>query len=273
MSTAASITLCALRSGSSGNAVYVGNERTRLLIDAGVCARTLEQALGEIDVRADQLNAMLVTHEHSDHVAGVGVMMRRYHLPLYLTRATWQAMQPTIGRHDSSLVHVMDAGQHWQIGDLEIHSFPTPHDAADSVGYRIGGDSGSVSVLTDLGHVDESLLSAVYGSRAVLIEANYDPSMLMAGRYPYALKKRISGDHGHLSNEDCAGAIHQLVEHGTEHFQLGHLSRDNNYPELAMLTVQQILSASGIKADQDMTLQVARRFAVSQPLHVPVAGR
>jgi len=255
MSTAASITLCALRSGSSGNAVYVGNERTRLLIDAGVCARTLEQALGEIDVRADQLNAMLVTHEHSDHVAGVGVM------------------KPTIGRHDPSLVHVMDAGQHWQIGDLEIHSFPTPHDAADSVGYRIGGDSGSVSVLTDLGHVDESLLSAVYGSRAVLIEANYDPSMLMAGRYPYALKKRISGDHGHLSNEDCAGAIHQLVEHGTEHFQLGHLSRDNNYPELAMLTVQQILSASGIKADQDMTLQVARRFAVSQPLHVPVAGR
>lgn len=273
MSTTGAITLCALRSGSSGNAVFVGSERTRLLIDAGVCARTLEQALNEIDTRADQLDAILVTHEHSDHIAGVGVMMRRYHLPLYVTAATWQAMQQAVGRHDPALVHIMEAGQHWQIGDLEIHSFPTPHDAVDSVGYRIGGDDGSVSVLTDLGHVSESLLTAVYGSRAVLIEANYDLSMLMAGRYPYALKKRISGDHGHLSNEACAEAIHRLIERGTEHVQLGHLSRDNNYPELAMLTVQQILSESGIRPDQDMTLQVARRFAVSQPLLIAAGAR
>jgi len=259
------VRLCALRSGSSGNAIFLGNRETRLLIDAGICARSVEQSLAEIDESASDLDALLVTHEHSDHIAGIGVMMRRYRLPLYVNSATWLAMQKTIGKVDPELVHLISPGEQLAIGDFAVTSFSTPHDAVDPVGYRVETDRGVFAVLTDLGHAETQLLQHVAGSLAVLIEANYDPMMLMAGKYPYFLKQRISGGQGHLSNEDCGRAMIQLIKWGTKHFQLAHLSKDNNYPELAMLTVEQMLAETGAKTGLDYTLSIARRYAVSQP--------
>lgn len=259
----ASVTICALRSGSSGNAVFIRSGATRLLLDAGVCARTIEASLQQIGEHARDLDAILVTHEHSDHMAGVGVMMRRYGLPLHASEPTFAAMQRGLGKINSQKVNFIVPGQDFHIGDFFIRSFSTPHDAVDPVGFRLETDAGAFTLMTDLGRVTDAMLQQASGSKAVLIEANYDPMMLMAGKYPYALKQRISGEQGHLSNEDSARAILALLRSGTQHFQLAHLSRDNNYPELADLTVKQVLQESGVSIEHDLTLQIARRFEVS----------
>ncbi len=261
-----SVKTCALRSGSSGNAIFVGNQKTRLLIDAGVCCRTIEQSLREIGESAANLNGILVTHEHTDHIAGVGVLMRRYRIPLYVNQGTWLAMRSTIGPVDEDLVRPISAGQPTDIGDLAITSFATPHDAADSVGYRIETNAGAVAVFTDIGELQEGLLQAVFGCKAVYIEANYDQGMLMAGSYPAMLKRRISGRFGHLSNDDCALAVCRLLEHGTNRFVLSHISKDNNFPELAQLTVNSKLHETGARPGQDFCLGIAQRFVLSEPV-------
>lgn len=258
---------CALRSGSSGNAIFINGDQTRILVDAGVCCRTIEQSLEEIGETAGDLDAIVVTHEHCDHVSGVGVLMRRYKLPLYVNRATWQAMRLTIGTVDERLVRLIDTGKPFEIGNLSLKSFATPHDAAESVGYRIESSRGGVAVFTDIGELQEELLQTVAGCQAIYIEANYDHAMLLAGTYPAMLKKRISGRYGHLSNDDCATAVCRLLEQGTERFVLSHISKDNNYPELARLTVDSKLEITGARPGQDFLIGVAQRYAVSVPVN------
>ncbi len=257
--------VCALRSGSSGNAIVVSYQNTNVLIDAGVCCRAIEQSLSEISQQAANINAIFVTHEHVDHIAGVGVMMRRYQVPVYCTPPTWEAMKKNCGKIDEKLIRLILPGQTVEMGSLALTGFSTSHDAADPVGYSINSRRGSLSIMTDSGQFSETMLQAIKGSRAIMIEANYDPGMLMAGRYPYMLKKRIKGSKGHLSNDDCADAIIKLLKKGTEHFQLVHLSQDNNYPELAYLTVRQSLETEGAVIGKDLTLDIARRHKTSQP--------
>jgi phosphoribosyl 1,2-cyclic phosphodiesterase len=257
---------CALRSGSSGNAIFVGSGRTRLLVDAGVCCRTIEQSLQEIGETAADLDGILVTHEHIDHIAGVGILMRRHRIHLYVNLATWQAMRPVIGPVDEKLIHLVEAGRPTAVGDLALTAFATPHDAVSPVGYRIETRQGSVAVFTDIGSLQEHLFDQISGCRTVYIEANYDHAMLMAGSYPAMLKQRIAGSQGHLSNDDCATAVCRLLNEGTSHFVLSHISKDNNFPELALLTVNSRLQASGACADKDLYLGIARRFAVSEPV-------
>jgi phosphoribosyl 1,2-cyclic phosphodiesterase len=263
---ASGITICPLRSGSSGNAVWIGGAGTRVLIDAGIPCRTLEAALAELGEQAEQLDALLITHEHSDHVAGVGALLRRYRIPLYVNQATWSAMQPAVGRIDTGLLHLIDEQQNVAIGRFTIASFATPHDSVASVGYRIRTPEGDVSLMTDIGQMNEPLLDQATGSRLVLIEANYDPFLLQAGSYPAMLKRRVSGDLGHLSNQDCAGSISRLRARGTDRFVLAHLSKENNYPELALLTVGNRLRSDGFEPGRDVAIAVARRFAVSEPI-------
>lgn len=255
-----------LRSGSSGNAVLITSQETRLLIDAGVNARTIEQSLASIGETADHLDGLLITHEHSDHITGVGVLMRRHRVPLYVNEKTWLAMRATVGPVDESLVHLIDTGSQTSIGDLSMTSFSVPHDAADPVGYRIDTARGPVTVLTDIGRMNSDLLDRAAGSKVILIEANYDRTLLMAGPYPMMLKQRICGDFGHLSNDDSAMAVAALLDRGTSHFYLYHLSEQNNYPELALLTVKRHLQNLGVRMEQDLLLDVARRFTVSEPM-------
>lgn len=260
------VLVCPLRSGSSGNAVLISDRHTNILIDAGVSCCTVEKALASLGQSADSLTALLVTHEHSDHVLGIGVLMRRYGLPLFVNLPTWQAMQGSIGLVDPSLVNIIDRTGSFSIGSFAISSFATPHDAVASAGFRLETDSGTVSLMTDIGEVTPSLLEQVSGSQAVLIEANYDPAMLMAGPYPALLKQRVNSPVGHLSNEACAHAVAALLQQGTEHFILSHLSKDNNFPELAMLTVGRHLNAINAQVGEDVMISVARRFAVSDPV-------
>lgn len=257
---------CALRSGSSGNSIFIGSGESRILVDAGVCCRTIEESLAEIGEEAAKLNGILVTHEHTDHIAGIGVMMRRYQIPVYANKATWHAMRTIIGKIDEKLICVLDTGREIAIGDLAVTSFTTPHDAAASVGYRIETAKGSVSVFTDIGSLREELLQSVAGCRIVYIEANYDHNMLMAGGYPAVLKQRIVSSYGHLSNDDCATAVCRLLETGTGEFVLSHISKDNNFPELAQMTVHSRLQAIGARPGQDLRISIAQRYAVSEPV-------
>lgn len=259
-------TVCPLRSGSSGNSVLIAGRSTKILIDAGVSCRTIERAMRELDHEPDQLNALLVTHEHSDHISGIGVLMRRYRLPLYVNHKTWQAMRSSVEPVDESLVHIFETDRSLTIGDFDITPFSTPHDAADSVGYRIKTDDGDVALMTDIGCMNGQLLQQAAGSQVVLIESNYDPAMLQAGRYPAFLKERVSSSVGHLSNDDCARAIADLLQLGTNRFILSHLSAENNYPELALLTVGRHLNTIQAAPGKDATVTVARRYSVSESI-------
>jgi len=258
---------CALRSGSSGNAIFISSGKTRLLVDVGVCLRSVEQALLEIDEQADDLDGVLITHEHSDHVSGLGVLLRRHPIPLYLTRGTWRAIQNSLGPGICSQVFLIEDKKPWTIGDLMVSGFKTPHDAADPVGFRISSARGDLAVLTDAGHLEDHLLDGVAGCKVIFVEANYDQAMLLAGTYPVPLKQRILSEFGHLSNDDCATAVCHLLARGTDHFVLSHISKDNNYPELALLTVSSKLRQMGAKPGKDCRLSTARRFSISEPVY------
>lgn len=251
---------CPLFSGSSGNALFCQYGNTRLLIDAGKPGRPIEEALRSIGVAPETLSGILVTHEHSDHIAGVGVLARRFSLPVYATPGTWMAMEGKIGKIPGQLRREFYAGRDFWLGDIGVVPFGTPHDAADPVGFRLYGGSLSVSTATDLGHFSREVYDQIAGSSLILLESNHDPEMLrMNPHYNTVLKARILGDRGHLSNEICARALISLVAAGTGTVLLGHLSGENNTPELAMRVSREALAAEGILPGRDMTLDVALR--------------
>jgi phosphoribosyl 1,2-cyclic phosphodiesterase len=260
------VKICALRSGSSGNAIFVGNGRTRLLIDAGVSLRDIEHSLTEIGESAAALTAVLLTHEHTDHARSIGALLRRHHIPLYTSAGTLGALGNQLGRVSDSLLHTFRSEESFAIGDLGVTAFPTSHDAAESVAFRIGTGQGDVAICTDLGWPEPRLLQTLSGCRTIFVEANYDPVMLAAGTYPPLLKQRIASDLGHLSNPDSAHAIIYFLARGTEQFILAHLSKENNYPELALQTVEDHLRAEDALIGRDLDVAVARRFTTSEPI-------
>lgn len=246
-----------LFSGSSGNSVYVGVGNTHLLIDAGVSAARLTAELKEIGVDPFSINAILITHEHSDHINGVRVFAKKYGAAVYATEGTWGAMSEKLAEVPEEKRCVIEPEVDFFIGDMNIQPFSTPHDAAQSVGYVIcapGG--GKFALATDIGCVRTGWLNTIKGAAAVLLESNYDPDMLMAGRYPYELKRRIMSRRGHLSNDDAAEVAISLIRGGTRQVVLGHLSKENNFPELALRCCETALTRDGAP---DASVTVARR--------------
>ena len=251
---------CPLYSGSSGNALFVQYGRTRLLIDAGKPGRTLDEALRQIGVAPDTLDAILITHEHNDHIAGAGVMCRKHHIPVYANEATWQAMAAKVGNVPEDCRRTFDSDSDFYLGDIGIVPFRIPHDAAEPVGYRLWGGGLSIATATDLGFFPRHVRDAVAGSSLVLLESNHDPDMLrMNGHYSTWLKQRILGNRGHLSNEACADALCQLVGTGVRNVILGHLSGENNRPELALSTSESRMEQEGIRLGTDLQLDLAWR--------------
>lgn len=246
-----------LFSGSSGNSVYVSSGNSAVLIDAGVsCARIVSE-LNAIGADPHAISAILITHEHTDHIKGAGIFARKFGTPIYATEGTWQAMADKIGDILPENRCVIEAGADFFIGDMNIQSFPTPHDAAESVGYVISTAAGAKFALaTDIGCVRGGWLDAIRGSAAVLLESNYDPDMLQAGKYPYELKRRIMSRKGHLSNDDAAEIALSLIYSGARQLVLGHLSKENNFPELALRCCQLALLRDGV---EDVQLCVANR--------------
>ena len=255
---------CPLFSGSSGNALYVGTDKTKILIDAGLSGAKITTEMDKIGVSPSDLSAILVTHEHADHISGVGVLSRRYHLPVYASFGTWAAMSGKVGAIDAACRVSFEAGEDFSIGDLDVRSFTTPHDAADPVGYAVSAAGMKVAIATDIGAVREGWLREVEGADVLLLEANHDVDTLKASRYPYELKRRILGNRGHLSNDDAGKAAAELARRGVRVIVLGHLSGENNFPELAYASVACVLEEAGLKPGRDVMLSVARRDGRSE---------
>lgn len=258
---------CALYSGSSGNSLFLEAGGVRLLVDAGVAGRAVGSALGQIGVSPDTIGAILVTHEHIDHIKGVGVLSRRYNIPVYANAKTWEAMQEQVGTIAPSCTRIFETDRDFYIKGLNVLPFKTPHDAAESVGFVFNCRGARISTMTDVGHITGRLLSAVSDSDLLFIEANHDVDMLRAGSYPYLLKRRIFGDNGHLSNEAAGKAVVKLFGQRMRNVMLGHLSRENNMEELALETVRCELRAQDIP-DGEIAVSVAHRDRISELFNI-----
>ena len=260
---AAMIKFCSLVSSSKGNAVLVSNGKANILIDCGISKRRTAEALTRAGVSPHEIDAILVTHEHGDHISGVGVMSRGFDIPVYANEETWAAMERSLGRVDEKNMKRFQMGEQFEINGVGILPFATPHDAARSVGYSLYTEGLKLSVATDMGHVDESVVESICGSDIVLLEANHDVEMLRNGRYPAMLKKRILGELGHLSNDASAQIAVRLLQSGTRAILLGHLSEENNLPDVAYAAVRDALSGAGARIERDIRLAVANRYEVS----------
>ncbi|MDR1101717.1 MAG: MBL fold metallo-hydrolase [Clostridiales bacterium] len=257
---------CALSSGSSGNSAFLEHKNVRVLIDCGRSGKHIEAALREIGENAEDLRGILVTHEHIDHIRGVGVLARRFNLPVYATCGTWEAMARSgqIGEIPERNVRRFNCGDEVDFGAFCAKSFRTPHDAAQPVGYRFELGAKSVVVATDIGHVSAEVEENIYGADVALLESNHDIDMLEQGEYPPYLKLRILGENGHLSNRAAAGIAAKMVKSGTSHLILGHLSEKNNTPELARREVFEAMDKIKAKVGQDVKIGVASRHCVSE---------
>ena len=251
---------CSLFSSSSGNATYIGTANDGILIDAGVSAKRLKTALLQRDVDPASIRAVFVTHEHSDHIAGLRVFASAHHIPVYATRGTIAGLEEAGVLSEKYPVIELPAGGDVEIGEMNIHAFRTPHDSLESCGFTVTlPDERKLAVCTDIGHITNEIMQNLIGSDLVLLESNHDVGMLENGPYPYFLKRRILSDTGHLSNAACADVVAQLVERGTTRIFLGHLSAENNLPELAFQTSACALSECGAVADRDYILKVNPR--------------
>ena len=256
---------CSLYSGSSGNSIFIASDNTRVLIDAGLAGKKIDEALKHIGEEASSIDGIFITHEHIDHIKGVGVLSRKYDIPIYAPHDTWVAMESTIGKIKEHNIKVMDRRSVVSIKDMDIKSFIIPHDAAAPVGYTINLDGKMASVATDFGTFTREIEDSIKDSEVILIESNYNPQMLDMGPYPYSLKQRIKESYGHLSNEDCGEAIVKILKNGLgKNIILGHLSNTNNTPDLAELTVKDILTANNIEVGSDVFLSMANRHNPSK---------
>lgn len=257
------IKFCSLVSSSKGNAVLVSNGKTNILIDCGISKRRTADALAQAGVSPRDLDAILVTHEHNDHISGIGVMSRGYDIPVYANEKTWAAMERALGRVEEGNKRLFHVGESFEINGVGVTSFAIPHDAACPVGYSLYTEGLKLSVATDMGHIDESVVDSICGSDIVLLEANHDLAMLQNGRYPAALKRRILGKFGHLSNDSSAQIAVRLLKSGTRAILLGHLSEENNLPDLAYAAVKGALTGAGARLERDIRLAVANRYELS----------
>lgn len=251
-----------LISGSSGNATLISDGSTNLLIDCGMSGKALEKALTEAGSSIREIDAILLTHEHSDHVKGVGVLSRKYAFPIYATAKT-HASIVKVGEIDDKLKININTDEDFEIGTIGVAPFSIHHDAADPVGYSFFSGDDKYTIATDTGYISRGLLEKLKGSKAIILESNHDVEMLRCGPYPFYLQQRILSDYGHLSNEVAARAALELVKDGTEHIMLGHLSDKNNLPEIALLETHKTLTDAGVKVGADVTLQVAHRSAIT----------
>lgn len=254
-----SIAFAPLFSGSSGNATLVSCNNTNILIDSGVSGVRVISELQKLGIDPSSLDAILVTHEHDDHIKGVGILSRKFDLPIYASYGTWSAMEKKVGSISQKNICVIEPETDFYLGDLDIMPFSIPHDAAQPCGYVFENNGIKFSLATDIGCIRSSWLDHIIGSDAVLLESNYDPGMLEVGKYPMQLKNRIASRRGHLCNDDAAEVSKKLVESGTTQIMLGHLSKENNFPELAFMCTDQYLQSNGILSGEDMILNVAKR--------------
>lgn len=238
-----------LASGSTGNAFYIESAEERILVDAGLSGKKMDQLFAEIQMDPSKLTGILVTHEHSDHIKGLGIIARKYNLPIYANEKTWTAMERSIGKLSLDQKFHFGMEEVKTFGDMDIESFGVSHDAAEPMFYTFRHEGKKVALVTDLGYVSERIKKTIEDADAYIFEANHDVEMLRMGRYPWNVKRRILGDSGHVSNEDSGLALADIISNRTKRIYLAHLSLDNNMKDLARMSVDSILKERGITLD------------------------
>lgn len=263
--------LCSIASGSSGNCIYVGSEAAHLLVDVGISGKKMENGLKELALTGRDIDGILITHEHADHIQGLGVVARKYEIPVYATAGTIEALKncESLGKLDEALFHEVKEDTKFTIKDLTVNPMKISHDAAQPVAYRISYGNRKVAVCTDLGIYNDYTVECLKGMDALLLEANHDVNMLQVGPYPYYLKQRILGDRGHLSNENTGRLLSRILHDKLQTVLLGHLSKENNLPELAYESVRMEINMGDnpYKAG-DFDIRVARRSEVTAVVHI-----
>ncbi|MCR4690975.1 MAG: MBL fold metallo-hydrolase [Lachnospiraceae bacterium] len=254
--------MMSIASGSSGNCIYIGDDTTHILIDAGISGKRIENGLQLAGITPKELDGIFVTHEHSDHISGLGVLSRKYNIPIYATAGTVRGIQTcrSVGMIDSDLYQIIDRHEISEVGSLKVEAHPVSHDAQDPVCYRVSSQNNSVAVATDMGCYDESIVAFLTGLDAILLESNHDINMLMVGGYPYPLKQRILSEKGHLCNEAAGQLLGRILHDKIKRIWLGHLSRENNLPQLAeeAVRLEVSLGENPYRAD-DFDIRVASR--------------
>nr|WP_317364626.1 MBL fold metallo-hydrolase [uncultured Blautia sp.] len=263
--------LCSIASGSSGNCIYVGSECAHVLVDIGISGKKMETGLNSLELTGRDIDGILITHEHSDHIKGLGVIARRYGIPIYATGGTVDAMvrSGSLGKIPEGIFHEIREDEPFLIKDLKVKPFTISHDASQPVGYRLECGAHSVGIATDLGKYNDYIIENLQDLDALLLEANHDIRMLQVGKYPYYLKQRILGDRGHLSNENAGRLLCRLLHDNMKAVFLGHLSRENNYEELAYETVcSEVTLGDNPYKSKDFKIQVAKRDFASEAVTV-----
>ena len=252
---------CSLYSGSSGNSSLIQTENTKILVDVGESAKKIADALNSINIEPTQIDAILITHEHSDHTKGISTFSKKYNIPVYANEKTWNSLKQHKEKLTEENIKYFTFNK-FNIGDLSIVPFSIPHDASNPCGFNVYHKDKKISIATDIGHMTSEIVENLTNSSFVLLESNYDLNVLKCSRYPYPLKQRISGPNGHLSNDVAGKTISYLAKNGLNTVMLGHLSKENNFPELAYKTVVEHLIKNNINND-NFKLSVADRYNVS----------
>lgn len=249
-----SLQFSVLASGSTGNAIYVATEKQRILVDAGLSGKAMDELFKKIDCCPSNLDAILVSHEHSDHIKGVGILARKYNIPIYANEKTWQAMEPALGKISLEQKCVFKMEETKSFADIDIESFGISHDAAEPMFYVFHHQGKKLSIITDTGYVSERMKGTIKDSDVFIFESNHDMNMLRMCHYPWSVKHRILSDVGHVSNEDAALALADVIGTKATRVYLAHLSKDNNMKDLAQLTVQQILAEQGFEVGENLKI-------------------
>ena len=263
--------LCSIASGSSGNCIYVGSSKTHLLVDTGISKKRIDEGLVELEVKPEELSGILITHEHSDHIQGLGVFSRKYEIPIYATKGTIKGITEykSLGKMPEGLYHEVAIDEKFSVGDLEIRPFSISHDAKEPSGFRIKNDRKAVAIATDLGMYDDYIIENLRNLNAIILEANHDVHMVEVGPYPYPLKQRVLGNRGHLSNELTGRLLCNILHDDLKYVMLGHLSKENNYEELAKETVKlEVTMGNTPFRGEDIPLLVAKRECMSRVLDI-----
>ena len=250
---------CSLYSGSSGNSFFVASDTTNLIVDAGVSFKKIATALNIIKIDGENIDAILVTHDHIDHTKSIAALSNKYNIPVYASKKTWDAIPLIADKIPENNRKIFNILENFSIKDIEVFPFHTPHDAADPCGFNLYNSGKKISIATDIGHVSSELLDHLKNSSSILLESNYDPEILKCSRYPYLLKQRITSNIGHLSNNSAAKTLVNLYDYGLKKALLIHLSKENNFPELAYETVKH-----EIKNCKNLSIDIAPRDEPSQ---------
>ena len=254
------LNFCSLYSGSSGNSLFVESENTKILVDAGMSCKKIEEALNSIEVNPSSINAILVTHEHADHIKGLSTISRKFDIPVFATKETFDAMPKQSEKISEKNIKFFNPNEKFFIEDLEVLPFSIPHDAANPCGFNIiKNNSTQISIATDIGHMTKAIVDKLESSKFILLESNYDTEVLKCCAYPFKLKSRIASENGHLSNTMAGKTITYLTKNGNlKTAMLGHLSKESNFPALAYQTVVDELISNNANNDS-LSLSVASR--------------